>query len=66
MGQGRFNIFSPVKLLEDLEQIATQNHICILVTLIDLYIKHAKSRAKSEDMKFDFYLCFGLTHILPL
>ena len=60
-----FDWASPVKLLEDPEQIATQIIFVFLVTL-DLYIKHTKSRTKSEDTKFDLCQCIALTHVLPL
>ena len=49
---------SPVILKEDPPQIATQIIFTFLGTL-DLYIKHTKSRTKSEDMKFEFFQCFG-------
>ena len=48
---------SPVKLLEDPKQIATQ--ILFALTMLDLYYKHTKSIPKSENMKFDFFHCLS-------
>ena len=49
---------SPVKLLEDPKQIATQILFAFL-TILDLYYKHTKSIPKSENMKFDFFHCLN-------
>ena len=55
---------SPVKLLEDPKQIATQIPFAFLAILY-LYYQHTKSTTKSENMKFDFFHCLGFEGILP-
>ena len=56
--------FSPVKLLEDPKQIATQILFAFL-TILDLYCKHTKSISKSENMKLDFFAVLVLKEISP-
>ena len=48
-------IVSQVNIQEDPNQIVTE---CFFahITSLDLYFKHTKSRTKSENMKFDFFL----------
>ena len=52
------HLISPVKLLEDPKQIATQI-LFALLTILDLYCKHTKSIPKSKNMKFDFFHCLS-------
>ena len=59
-----FVVSSPVKLLEDPKQIATQILFAFLTSL-DLDCKHTKSIPKLENMKFDFFHCLGFEGISP-